>query len=49
MLLNLTNLNLLKSYDRLIDKVSLQEDNMHDIKIMFKDEALSLLDNSILG
>ena len=38
------NQNLLKSYDRLMDKVSLQEGNMHTIKIMSKDETLSLLD-----
>ena len=40
----LTNRNLLKSYDRLMDKVSLQEGNMHTITIMSKDEMLSLLD-----
>ena len=40
----LNNWNLLKNYDRLTDKVSLQKVNMQLIKIMFKDEMLSLLD-----
>lgn len=43
------NWNLLKCYDRLIDKVSLQEGNMHAIKIMYKDETVSLLDKSHTG
>ena len=34
---------LLKGYDRLTDKMSLQEGNMHAIKIMSKNETLSLL------
>ena len=38
------NWNQLKSYDRLTNKVSLQEGNIHTIKIMSKDEMLSLLD-----
>ena len=38
------NQNLLKIYNRITDKVSFQEDNMHAIQIMFKDETLSLLD-----
>ena len=37
------NQNLLKSYDRLTDMVSLQEINMYAIKIMFTNETLSLL------
>ena len=32
------NQNLLKSYDRLADRVSLQEGNLHTIQIMSKDE-----------
>ena len=36
------NQNLLKSYDRLADRVSLQEGNLHTIQIMSKDEMLSL-------
>ena len=36
--------NLLESYDRLTDKVSLQEGNMHAIEIMSTNEILSLLD-----
>ena len=36
------NQNLLKSYDRLADRVSLQEGNLHTIQIMSKDEVLSL-------
>ena len=35
---------LLKCYDRLTDRMSLQEGNVHPMKIMFKDETLSLLD-----
>ena len=38
------NQNLLKSYDRLTDKVSLQEGNKYAINIISKDEWLSLLD-----
>ena len=38
------NQTLLKGYDRLTDRMSLQEGNMHAIKIMSKDETLSLLD-----
>ena len=42
--IEVNNWNLLKSYDRLTDKLSLQEGNMHAIKIMSKDETLLLLD-----
>ena len=38
------NWTLSKGYDRLTDRMSLQEGNMHAIKIMSKDETLSLLD-----
>ena len=38
------NQNLLKSYDKLTDKLSLQEGNKDAIKIISKDESLSLLD-----
>ena len=34
----------MNGYDRLTDIMSLQEGNMHAIKIMSKDETLSLLD-----
>ncbi|XP_041911227.1 uncharacterized protein LOC121677222 [Arvicola amphibius] len=40
----INNRNVLKIYDRLMDKVSLQEDNMYGIKIMFTDKMLPLLD-----
>ena len=40
----LNDWNLLKNYDTLMDKVSLQEGNKHTIKIISKDEMLSLLD-----
>ena len=33
---------MLKSYDRLADRVSLQDGNLHTIQIMSKDEVLSL-------
>ena len=33
------NQNLLKSYDRLADRVSLQEGNLYTIQIMSKDEC----------
>ena len=36
------NKNLLKSYARLADKVSLQDGNLHAIQIMSKNEMLSL-------
>ena len=36
------NWNLSKGYDRLTNRISLQEGNMHAIKIMSKDETLSL-------
>ena len=38
------NKTLSKGYDRLTDRMSLQEGNMHAMKIMSKDETLSLLD-----
>ena len=38
------NQTLLKCHDRLTDRMSLQEGNMHLMKIMFKDETLSLLE-----
>ena len=38
------NRTLSKGYDRLTDRMSLQKGNMHSMKIMFKDETLSLLD-----
>ena len=38
------NQNLLNSYNRLADRVSFREGNMYTIKIMSKDETLSLLD-----
>ena len=39
-----------KGYEGLIDRMSLQEGNMHAIKIMSKDETLSLLDRlDVLG
>ena len=38
------NWTLSKGYDRLTDRMSLQDGNMHGIKIMSKDETLSLLD-----
>ena len=38
------NRTLSKDYDRLTDRMSLQEGNMNTIKIMSKDETLSLLD-----
>ena len=38
------NRTLSKGYDRLTDRMSLQEGNIHPIKIMCKDETLSLLD-----
>ena len=37
------NQNPLNSYDRLTDMVSLKRGNIFPIKIMFKDETLSLL------
>ena len=33
-----------KRYDRLTDRMSLQEGNMHAVKIMSKNETLSLLE-----
>ena len=36
------NQNLFKSYDRLADRLSLQEGNLHTIQIMSKDKMLSL-------
>ena len=39
---------LLKGYDRLTDRMSLQKGNMHAIKIMHKDQLLSLLDRICL-
>ena len=39
------NQTLSKGYDRLTDRMSLQEGNMHAIKIMSKDETLSLLES----
>ena len=36
------NQNLLKSYDKLADRLSLQDGNLHAIQIMSKDEMLSL-------
>ena len=39
-----TNQNLLKSYDMLMDKVSLQKGNVHVIQVISKNEMLSLLD-----
>ena len=38
------NQTLSKGYDRLADRMSFQEGNMHAIKIISKDETLSLLD-----
>ena len=38
------NQTLSKRYDRLIDRISLQEGNMPDIKIKNKNETFSLLD-----
>lgn len=38
------NWNMLKGYDRFIDRVSLQEGNTYAIKVTSKDETLSLLD-----
>ena len=38
------NQALSEGYDRLTDKMSLQEGNTHAIEIMSKDETLSLLD-----
>ena len=38
------NWTLSKSYDRLTDRMFLQEGNEHAIKIMSKDEMLSLLE-----
>ena len=38
------NRTLSKGYDRLTDRMSLQEGNIHAIMIMCKDETLSLLD-----
>ena len=40
-LLNLTIKICLKSYDRLADRISLQEGNLHTIQIMSKDEMFS--------
>ena len=37
------NWTLSKGYDRLTDKISLQEGNMHAMKIMSKDETLCLV------
>ena len=41
------NWTLSKRYDGLTDRMSYQEKNMHAMKIMFKDETLSLLDRFI--
>ena len=38
------NQTLLKGFDRLTDRMSFQEGNIHAIKIMSKDETLFLLD-----
>ena len=38
------NWTLSKGYDRLIDRMSPQKGNIHAMKIMSKDETLSLLD-----
>ena len=38
------NCTLSKGYDRLTDRMSLQEGNMHATRIMSKDETLSLMD-----
>ena len=42
------NQTLLKGYDRLIDRMSLQKGNVHAINIMSKDEILTLLDRICL-
>ena len=39
------NQNLLKSYDKLADGISLQEGNLHTIQLIPKDEKLSLRKN----
>ena len=38
------NQNLLKSYDKLADRIFLKEGNLHTIQIISKDEKISLIE-----